>query len=164
MNNNQQNPFNAIHTTADGEQMMIVSMEDSHLLNMIRLLLVKKPAEYVDKQRSIAYRSYAAEQISTKTSKFLGLKSLSPEEKAIIENTLEEYKAGLEAAAFQHAIPYLFVALTRESTCEEAKEIVQELTGIYGQVKMHRMISDALPSGSDWEGYDDDDDEHDLPF
>lgn len=155
------NPFSFIHTTADDVRVPLVSMEASHLVNVVNFFLVKSVSRVRNERRAKAYAGYApVEMTDARQVRILGLRKMTQQESDRIEENLLTQEDELIKSQMEKAIPYIIVGVTRDDTRDGVVAILQKVTGITGRLDFNISRSIALlTSGNDDDDYQDDDDD-----
>lgn len=132
------------HKGRDGKSQPIVSMDDSHLLNTIRLRLVKRVKEHLgnleNEVKSDLLQGYAPDDMPAEIRRSLGLKKISSEKaeqvREKVEQLLETAHSAMLNRAIELTMPYIVVAATRAGCLQGLHEIMKEATGIEARVEL----------------------------
>lgn len=128
------NPYSFVHETRGGVRVAIVSMKADHLVNTVNLFLNKIPDQQIRNYRNEAYHNYAPENMDEKVRRTMGLRKMSDKAKQDIEDTLVELEERIVREMIDKAMPYIIVGITRDDTRDGVVAILQNLTGITGQI------------------------------
>ena len=124
------NPFNHIYKDPSGPEIMVAAMDDDVLLKFLRHFLIEKPEHDLSVEKSVMLSDYVADPgMDERTANLLGLKLPSEEEIRHAEKALADIRRRIEIEAIAKSLPYMLVALVRNSTRDEAVKIVHEFTG-----------------------------------
>jgi hypothetical protein len=134
------NIFMQVHETREGKSLPIVSMGDDHLYNTIFLNLVKKPDRAIQQFMDENLREYAPEDMDDRTRRSLGLRKLTNKVKGQYEEALEELKDKSLEISLEKMLPYLVVALCRNTLHLKVRQLLIDLTGITQQVNLPQFM------------------------
>jgi len=130
------NIFTQIHITAKGKNLPIVSMNDEHLFNTIKLQLVKRPKAILEQYINNEYAEYAPEGMDEKVRKSLGKKKMPAKMSDELQVEIDEVEMEALEQALERMQPYLIVALCRDTLHLPVRDLLIELTGITTRVDL----------------------------
>lgn len=142
------NPFTKIHTTKEGESVMLVAMEATHLINTIKYFLMKLPEENVARARADAMGSYAPADMDERVARTMHLHKPSQKELEEIEAMLKDFHSSIIEVMMEKAIPYIVVGTARMDTCMEVANILRDVTGISERVVYQRPSYNSRQLGN----------------
>jgi hypothetical protein len=136
--------FMKMHQTTSGIQKPIVSMTDDHLMNTLRLNLIKKVDRVIEdyrkqviQERDNILGKFAPPDMSERQRIALGKRLMKPKDQeklAKLEEDANEYIELIRSSAlnqgFENMLPYLIVAASRDSLYQQVHELLVEITGI----------------------------------
>lgn len=157
--------FMQVHTTADGKEIPLVSMDADHLVNMINLVFNKRLQKELAHLRNQIEEKFAPAGMSEKQRITLGLKMRTEEVDAKVVEAVERYTKEYMENAIEGYWQYIVVGVCRDDTRDGVVRILQEATGVNDMIHLPQFIhTPSLSSGEVVELDDDDDDFEDQEY
>jgi hypothetical protein len=133
-----------LHTERNGKTQPIVSMDATHLVNMVNLVLIRSIKKVKEKATIKLLGKYAPEDMPDKQRIALGLKKPTQAAQEQAAARLEELELEMIQTVFEKYWPYILVGLCRNDTRNGVLAILQDATGIEGRVEIPGLISEVI--------------------
>lgn len=158
-----ENIFTRIHVDRNGNRTPIISMEATHLVNYLNLMLRVKYQEARNALKASLLEGFAPEGMDEKVRKSLRLKKATDRQILAAEQRLEEFDAEYFDVLMSKIWPYIVVGIIRDDTHEGVRKLLQDVYGINDRIVLPELMGTSftplLRSGStNWEEEDDMDD------